>query len=191
LVIHVKAAGGPVQFERDRIDLAIRRNDFHWTSDLFAELIVSEDVGPVCSPTLAGENKNGLLLRQPLIHTATRPDAWDQWFKATKRLPSNKRSSRFEHFYLSIEAAISGLGVAIGPRPLVDDDLEAGRLVAPFGFTPSGFGYYLLSRRPFDTDTRADSLLGWLKGRLAVKKRQKSRRPARGGNSKAQNKVRR
>jgi len=190
LVLQVKAAGGPVQFERDRVDLAIRRNDFRWSADLFAELIVSEEVGPVCSPELAQEDKSGLL-RQTLIHSATRPDAWEQWFKATKRLPSNKRSSQFEHFYLSIEAAVSGLGVAIGPRPLVDDDLESGRLVAPFGFTPSGFGYYLLSRRSFDTDKRADSLLGWLRKRLVIKERQKSRRPSRSGNSKTKNKAER
>jgi DNA-binding transcriptional LysR family regulator len=129
------------------------------------------------------------LLRQPLIHSATRPDAWEQWFNATKRLPSNKHSSRFEHFYLSIEAAIFGLGVAIGPRPLVDDDLESGRLVAPFGFTPSGFGYYHLSRGSFDTDKRANALLGWLRKRLVIKERQRLRRPHRGGNSKTKNKV--
>jgi DNA-binding transcriptional LysR family regulator len=187
LVIQVKAACGPVQFERDRVDLAIRRNDFHWNSDVFAELIVSEEVGPVCAPGLADGSK-GLLLRQPLIHTASRADAWEQWFKATKRLPTNKRSSWFEQFYFSIEAAVSGLGLAISPRPFVDDDLETGRLVAPFGFTPNGFGYYLLSRRPFNADKRAASLLAWLRKRLVVKERRKSRRPSR-SKAKTKNEV--
>jgi len=38
----------------------------------------------------------------------------------------------FEHFYLSIQAAIDGLGVAMGPSALITEDLEEGRLVAPF-----------------------------------------------------------
>jgi LysR family glycine cleavage system transcriptional activator len=37
-----------------------------------------------------------------------------------------------DHFYLSIQAAVDGLGVAMGPTALVSDDLAAGRLVTPF-----------------------------------------------------------
>src|SRR5215467_1864093 len=50
VVLHILAAGGPVHFERDRVDLAIRRNDFSWAPRTYAELIMSEEVGPVCSP---------------------------------------------------------------------------------------------------------------------------------------------
>jgi DNA-binding transcriptional LysR family regulator len=53
------------------------------------------------------------------------------------------RGRRFEHFYFLLAAAVGGLGVAMAPRPLVDDDLKLGRLVAPFGFTPSGRRYCL------------------------------------------------
>jgi DNA-binding transcriptional LysR family regulator len=41
---------------------------------------------------------------------------------------------RLEHTYFLLEAAASGLGVAIGSVPLVKQDLQAGRLVAPYGF---------------------------------------------------------
>jgi DNA-binding transcriptional LysR family regulator len=41
-----------------------------------------------------------------------------------------------EHFYLSLQAAAAGLGVAMGPQLLVQDDIAAGRLVAPLGFCP-------------------------------------------------------
>jgi DNA-binding transcriptional LysR family regulator len=37
----------------------------------------------------------------------------------------------FDHFYFSLQAAVAGLGVAIGPWHLVRDDLESGVLVAP------------------------------------------------------------
>jgi LysR family glycine cleavage system transcriptional activator len=38
----------------------------------------------------------------------------------------------FDHFYLTLQAAIDGLGIAMGPTALVSSDLAAGRLVMPF-----------------------------------------------------------
>jgi LysR family glycine cleavage system transcriptional activator len=38
----------------------------------------------------------------------------------------------FDHFYLTLQAAVDGMGIAMGPTALVADDLAAGRLVAPF-----------------------------------------------------------
>jgi LysR family glycine cleavage system transcriptional activator len=38
----------------------------------------------------------------------------------------------FDHFYLTLQAAVDGIGIAMGPTALVSDDLAAGRLVAPF-----------------------------------------------------------
>jgi len=172
LVVHVLAAGGPVNFERSRVDLAIRRNDFSWSPAIFSELIMMEEVGPVCSPALARKSQQSLL-QQTKIHAATRRDAWDKWHVSTNRRPLPGRSLAFEHFFLSIQAAVAGLGVAIGPRPLVLDDLESGSLVAPFGFTASGYGYYLLSQHSFEQDKRAKMLLSWLQKAACNRTRRK------------------
>ena len=40
----------------------------------------------------------------------------------------------FEHFYLVIQAAACGLGLAMVPRILVEDEIRNGHIVAPFGF---------------------------------------------------------
>lgn len=37
-----------------------------------------------------------------------------------------------DHFFLAIQAAIDGLGVAMGPTALIRDDVAAGRLITPF-----------------------------------------------------------
>jgi LysR family glycine cleavage system transcriptional activator len=162
LLVHVLAAGGPVQFERDRVDLAVRRDDFDWPSDTCAEPIVEEFVGPVCSPGLAQNNSARAILALPLIHSATRPDAWARWLTDTGRAARSEPGQTFEHFFLSIEAAVAALGVAIGPYPLVVDDLIAGRLIAPFGFRPSGHRYVLLSKRPVVEIARSRCLVEWL-----------------------------
>jgi LysR family transcriptional regulator, glycine cleavage system transcriptional activator len=163
LLVHVLAAGGPVQFERGRVDLAIRRDDFEWSADTYAEPIVEEFVGPVCSPALAQNQSPEAILALPIIHSATRPDAWPRWLTDTGRSARAEAGQTFEHFFLSIEAAVAALGVIIGPYPLVADDLIAGRLVAPFGFRRSGHKYVLLSKRPMIEIDRSGCLVAWLR----------------------------
>ncbi|HKF17425.1 MAG TPA: LysR substrate-binding domain-containing protein [Candidatus Dormibacteraeota bacterium] len=38
---------------------------------------------------------------------------------------------RFDHFFVAPQAAGDGLGVALAPVPLIEDDLRAGRLTLP------------------------------------------------------------
>ena len=127
-----------------------------------AELFLPEEVGPVCCPKIAAKEKEKIL-QQPIVHTSVLPDAWDQWLISTKRRAVLGRPLWFEHLYLSITAAIAGLGVALAPRVLVLEEIKGGTLVAPFGFKPTGFGYYLLSKRPFKDDPRAQGMLKWLR----------------------------
>jgi len=168
LLVHVVAAGGPVQFDRDRIDIAVRRDDFQWDSDTYSFPIVEETVGPVLSPALLETSARCQdLLNLPLIHSATRPDAWERWCKENEKTANSREGRTFEHFYLSIQAAVAGLGVAIGPYPLVVDEIRTGRLVAPFGFTPNGHQYVLLTRTDLSQEPRAMALLKWLRAEAA------------------------
>jgi LysR family transcriptional regulator, glycine cleavage system transcriptional activator len=168
IVIHVQAAGGSVSFDRDRIDLAIRRSDFVRAPDIHAETIVDERVGPVCAPQYAEGRSVQDILTLPRIHSATRSDAWDRWALDEGTLLPAVSSRTFEHFYLSLEAATAGLGIAIGPEPLVVDAVRSGRLIAPFGFRTNGFRYVLLSNFPVRADFRKAKFLGWLKAESHV-----------------------
>ena len=52
---------------------------------------------------------------------------------------------RFSNAHLAIEAAISGLGVALARATLVNDDLVQGRLLRPLRHAmPTAFSYYLV-----------------------------------------------
>ena len=59
-----------------------------------------------------------------------------------------------------LQAAVSGLGVAIGPEPLVADDLASGKLLAPFGFIESEQDYRIL--RPQRGQPGTDEFISWL-----------------------------
>ncbi len=166
--VHLVAGGGPFSFGSG-IDLAIRRDDFPWPDSYHAEPLFSEKVGPVCRPDKAttwfSSTKSSTTLRAgaPRLHSRTRPAAWQEWADVAGRPISDTPGQIFEHFYFSLQAAVAGLGVAIGPWHLVRDDLDSGVLAAPLGFVEDGSRYYLLVPRPLQPDSPQANLLTWLR----------------------------
>lgn len=75
----------------------------------------------------------------------------------------NASAQTFDHFYFSLQAAVAGLGVAIGPWHLVRDDLDSGVLVAPMGFVEDGSRYCLFSAQPLPPGSPQAALLAWLR----------------------------
>jgi LysR family transcriptional regulator, glycine cleavage system transcriptional activator len=125
----------PVNFDRQGVHAAIRsgRGAFDGCD---SELIVPIELVPVCSPRLIEGGKlkdvEGLA-RSTLLHSLARRDDWAAWLRsagATEVDP--QRGLKFENSALSYEAALQGIGVAIGIRVLVEPYLRAGTLVQPF-----------------------------------------------------------
>ncbi len=101
-----------------------------------------------------------------MLHTRSRPQAWSQWFAAQGLDPATMRHDQsFEHLHYMLEAALVGLGVAIAPSYLVEEDLRTGRLVAPWGFieTPARLGLWLPAGPPRRDIER---LVEWLRQEL-------------------------
>ena len=64
------------------------------------------------------------------------------------------RGPEFQYYGQALQAAADGLGIAMGIRPYIDDDLAAGRLAAPFALSvPKGMRWYLVYRN-FQTEQR-------------------------------------
>jgi DNA-binding transcriptional LysR family regulator len=164
VTVHLSAGGGPVFFERDNIDLAIRRDDFPFPEKVSRTRLFAERIGPVCRPDLAARMTGVAdLTGAALVHAGTRPQAWDDWRRITGMKAEPASQQTLEHSYLTLQAAVAGVGVAIAPYAVVRDDLERGQLVAPFGFVPDGTSYHLLSRQPPEQDVRVRQLRGWLR----------------------------
>ncbi|WP_409298474.1 LysR family transcriptional regulator [Pseudomonas sp. KCJK8993] len=167
--IQLLAGGGPFSFDAG-IDLAIRRNDFTWSNPTQAHWLFDESIGPVCRPERQADwapldqGLARLSEHAPRLHSATRPEAWQQWLQL-QRQPgqATPQEQVFEHFYFSLQAAVAGLGVAMAPWQLVRDDLASGLLCAPFGFIADDSAYYLLAPQPIDEDSAAGQLLRWLR----------------------------
>ncbi len=130
--------------------------------------LFAERLGPVLAPALAARTgalrTPADLAGQPLLHTRMRRNAWDMWAaSAGVAMPDPVAAAGpvYEHYYFTLEAAVRGLGIAVAPWHLVMDDVQAGRLVAPLGFAPSGYDY-LARRRTGAAHPRLDLFCAWL-----------------------------
>ncbi|MDT4845989.1 LysR substrate-binding domain-containing protein [Achromobacter agilis] len=166
--VHLYAAGGPLDFAAQGVDVALRRNDFEWEAAMHAERVCEEWTGPVCRPGLLGAAAGDVWDGLPALGSATRPRAWRQWSQASGRKPPKRTGPVYEHFYLSLQAAAAGLGVAIGSALMACDAVRDRRLAAPCGFARDGSAYFLLSPRPCAEDPRAAAFLGWLRREAAA-----------------------
>jgi DNA-binding transcriptional LysR family regulator len=171
LRLHLSAGEGDLDPRRPGLDALLVFAEPPWPADMQVYALAGERIGPVMSPRFAGyahlqNAPASALLGEPLLHTTSRPQAWPTWAQQSDlNVKGLTYGQGFEHLYYLLEAAVAGLGVAIAPEPLVIEDLKAGRLVAPWGFTETTAQLALwLPKRA--ADGRARQLAQWLKNEL-------------------------
>lgn len=128
-------------FSRDAIDVGIRNGLGNW-SGLKSELLMSVHMTPLCAPSLLDESNNSLhpkvLKEFTLIHADVSSGTgiqseWCEWLsKAETDEVDCTHGLSFKDPSLALQAAIDGLGIAMGYVELAADDLATGRLVQPF-----------------------------------------------------------
>lgn len=142
---------------RGSFDVAIRRH-LPTSSQYQATALFQELNTVVASPALlegAGVTSIEHLTTQAWLTTETRPGDWESWLAAARQKElRGRRTQRFDHFFVTLQAAIDGLGFAIGPLPTLATDHDAGRLVMPFPdiVVPGATCYALV---PYDADKPA------------------------------------
>lgn len=171
LPVHLSAQETPLPTRLGPLDAALLLGTPPWPDNWQVHVLAPERIGPVLSPRYAGwpalrEQPARCLLDEPVLHTASRPQAWADWARSSG-LPRAPRpgGQDFAHLYQMLEAAIAGLGVAIAPAPLVREELDSGRLLSPWGFRTTQAHWVLVSPRG-RRDARVDRLGAWLEAML-------------------------
>lgn len=114
----------------------------------------------------------------PLIHTSTRRHAWPDWLRAQgiRARRSDQPPVEFGHFFMSLEAARKGRGVAIVPDILLAHYERAGDLVVPIRTDiPSAGEYYLLIHEIRLTEPPVQAFRTWLLDEAVDARRQTAR----------------
>lgn len=171
LSLNIVSSDGPVGEADQSLDTAIRFGYGEWKGCL-AEPIMSEELQIVCSPRIMDGpyplDSYGMLGRHDLIVHSTRPQAWDHWFRSTGADAAGMRwGLRLEHFFMVLQAAIAGLGVALLPSFLVERDIAVGNLVAPFPIRVNGpGGYYLVTPKDKAQLPRVKQFRSWVRSEV-------------------------
>lgn len=127
-----------------------------------ALLLAPAAFGPVCIPAYAKVARKGTRIAHDFTSSA-----WDNWTALSGKAIATGNTVHFPHTHLCIEAALSGLGVALIEQRLIRKELTDGQLVAPHGFTafPGGLCVVPAARKlPRD----AEPFVAWLGDRLAA-----------------------
>ncbi len=126
-----------LDLERDEVDVAIR---FGYGQDdgLYSVPVRPEWLTPVMTPELAEQFPTAESLQgAPLIHDDSidfldPPCDWATWFRAVGVNFTPTHGAHFSNADHAIDAAVAGVGVALGRRPMIIKDMMEGRLVTPF-----------------------------------------------------------
>jgi LysR family transcriptional regulator, glycine cleavage system transcriptional activator len=144
--VRITTGGAAAPFADDW-SCGIKLGSGEWP-ELVAEPLFAADLQPVCAPRLASQYKRPADLKGPnLLRVAHAAEDGPLWLQAAGTSRLNARGPEFQFYGQALQAAADGLGVAMGNTPYIDDDLAAGRLVAPFSLlVPKGMRWDLVYR---------------------------------------------
>jgi LysR family glycine cleavage system transcriptional activator len=151
-----------------RIDLEMTAN---WRG-VFVDQLAEDRLVPVYSPKLlpARITIARALKEAPLIHMASRPNAWPDWLKANSlKAVMDSRKFEYGHFFMSLEAARERLGIALVPQILLSK-IRHQDLVAPFPATIASAGeYYLLMLSARSEEPKILAFRRWVLEQMAAR----------------------
>jgi LysR family glycine cleavage system transcriptional activator len=160
---------GRFDFARERLDAAIHHGTPDWP-DTDCTLLMRETVTPVATPQfLAGRKAFTAadVARLPLLHMATRPGAWSEWFDYQGLDAPTGPGMQFEQFGTVAQACMAGLGVALLPEILIAGELQRGQLVPAPGLpVQSRSAYYLVVPHDKRGHAPVASFREWLLGQV-------------------------
>ncbi|MGO7585594.1 LysR substrate-binding domain-containing protein [Rhizobium ruizarguesonis] len=154
----------PLQMHPE-LDAVIMGGEYRPAAGITALRFMEDEFGPVATPALAATLPKDPAAMGELTMLASRsvPKLWDEWFAESGTPPVVfSRAQEFEDLLLALGAARSGLGIALAPRASIEDDLQRGHLVAPYGFISRPSGYSLCCRTPDAKRPAFAALSGWL-----------------------------
>lgn len=163
------------ELDANRFDIAITYGRPSATNRI-VEPLLKERLRPLCSPGLVAATQLAQpedLARATLIHS----NNGLTWSDYLRRVGLNDfkpyKELWLDRSIMAIEAASKGLGVVLESEILAAEELQDGRLVAPFddaAFSVEETSYYLVKPTGFKSGAQVAVFEAWLRGALASAK---------------------
>jgi len=147
ITINLTTRLAPFDFEVDPLDAAIHYGPPEWPGAKL-DFLMNETVVPACNRKVRAAYKLSRpadLLRAPLMHLVSRPDSWERWLRAAGVQFDEVHGMLVDQFAVAAQAAISGMGVALLPTFLIQEELGRGDLVVAVDRPMQSAGSYYLA----------------------------------------------
>jgi len=164
--INLASRSEPFDFSLDPLDGAIHFGEPFWPAAVCIRLM-AENVLPVCSPAYRSARSIRScrdLTGCNLMHKSTRPTLWAEWFgQAGVEAPFALRGPCFAQFAMLAQGACAGMGVALLPSFLIEQELASGTLEVLFDLPLlSEKAYYFVVPEFKATTPLVDAFKQWL-----------------------------
>ena len=99
----------------------------------------------------------------PLLHLESRPSVWPDWFRGQGAAPASSEGMLMDQFSMMVQAAISGLGIALLPDYLAQREIAEGRLSPVLKeAVPVNGAYWLIWPETSDDSPPLKAFRAWL-----------------------------
>lgn len=167
--VSISNSTAPLDFGAEQCDLAIVLGDGNWP-EAEATLLLEDVIEPVCSPALVDAVRGAaslttLLQGRRLLVSKYRKNDWPLWLgdAGLGEIFAPAEKMTFSSSILTWQAAMDGLGIAIGQPHMLDADFRAGRLVRPFARPlKTGKGHYLVAPSVQRYSSKMTAFKDWL-----------------------------
>jgi len=169
--VHITTGGAAVPFG-DHWTCGIKLGDGNWPG-LISELLFDADLTPVCAPRHAARLRSPRHLKAGSLLSVTHAkEDWPLWLRAAGLAGISAAGPRFEFYGQALQAACDGVGVSLGIRPYIDDDIKAGRLIAPFALSvPKGKQWYLVCKASRSEEPAFVAFRRWIRAAVRASPR--------------------
>jgi len=163
--IRVTTSTVAVDALKEPFDVLIRRSPMH-RAEYECVRFLDDVLTPVASSRYLQQHPCQTpadLLQASLLHLSTRSESWTRWFSEAGVPVKGQLSGQiYEHFFLSLQAALTDLGVALGSLAMIEEDLAHGSLLPLFpDLLLRDKGFHLLYR-PSHQDPALADFIAWL-----------------------------
>jgi len=166
--VRLNTTGRMVDFAREDVDVAVRYGNGNWPG-LTVEKMFEDELTPLCGRAYRDRLRAPEDLRDVPLMDASPPEPasvgdWPTWLRAAgiAQLPVT-RGATFDSTKIAAQAAIDGMGVAIGSPYLFAEDIAAGRLFQPFPLTVrNGKTYWLVCAEGTATRPKIKAFREWV-----------------------------
>jgi LysR family glycine cleavage system transcriptional activator len=191
IMVHITARQAPIDSALEPFDAAVFHGAMYWPGTI-SHYLMDEDFVAVCSPKLNARRAIKTpadVVEFPLLHKMGKPNRWAAWMAEVGIAPDGLLNGHaYQNFAMVAQAAVAGLGIALLPHYLVEDDIATKRLeIVAAEFVGMTTSYYLILPETRASASAVQAFAKWLTaearifnsrgGRRVRSKKQAERRP--------------